>query len=85
VRALLSDRRRCVCVVGAGGIGKTALAVAVAHYLRVRHRFPDGIFTVDARGLGSVLQLCYAIAAALRLPNVATASDLQIKEEVRQK
>jgi hypothetical protein len=71
-----------VCVVGAGGIGKTAVAVAVAHYVRVRLAFPDGVFTVDARGLGSVLQLCFAIAAALRLPNVATASDLQIKEEV---
>ena len=29
-----------------------------------------------------MLQLCYAIAAALRLPCTATASDLQIREEL---
>ena len=72
VAALVGNKRRCIYLVGAGGIGKTGLAVAVAHYVRLRHAFKDGVHAIDARGLTSTMQLIYAIAAALRLPGMTT-------------
>ena len=71
VKELLSARRRYVCIVGAGGIGKTALGLAVAHYLRLRHAFIDGVHHVDVGGLSSPMSLMYAVAAALCLKTTA--------------
>ena len=81
VKELLSARRRYVCIVGAGGIGKTALGLAVAHYLRLRHAFSDGVHHVDVGGLSSALQLMYTLAAAIAHILVANDERL-IREEV---
>ena len=36
--------RRLVSITGPDGIGKTAVATAVAHYLAVRQRFSGGVY-----------------------------------------
>ncbi|MFM9443413.1 ATP-binding protein [Streptomyces acidiscabies] len=50
--ALEADR--VVSVSGLAGVGKTALAVAVAHEARERGMFPGGVLFVDLRGYDEV-------------------------------
>ena len=54
---------RLVSVVGAGGIGKTRLAHAVAH--AVRDAFPDGVWIVELGSIASAELLPGAITHAL--------------------
>ena len=58
--------KRLVVLLGAPGVGKSSVAVAVARYLQQRRRFADGVFLVSLDGLeaGSVP---YAISSALKL------------------
>src|SRR2546430_146675 len=73
VRRLLSTAR-LVTLTGAGGTGKTRLAVRVARELR--RAFADGVWQVDLAGIGDGSLLEYAVADALGLrgaPDVPTS------------
>ena len=59
-------RRRLVSIVGHGGIGKTALALAVA--ARVRPYYPGGACFVDLAPLTAASHVIGTVAAALGLP-----------------
>jgi predicted ATPase/DNA-binding winged helix-turn-helix (wHTH) protein len=62
----LVGEHRLVTIVGAGGIGKTKLAQAVAHQLG--HRFRDGVWLVELAALADADALPSTLAHALALP-----------------
>src|SRR5262245_53992148 len=65
---LLSDRAcRLVTVIGAGGVGKTRLALQVAHDLAhdTSSPFPDGIYVVSLAALTAGDPLDDILAAAI--------------------
>jgi predicted ATPase/DNA-binding CsgD family transcriptional regulator len=64
-KQLLSDSIRLVTLTGAGGIGKTRLALATGRY--VEASFPDGVSFVDLAPLHDPTQIDAAIAEALSL------------------
>lgn len=59
----LLREHRFVSLVGPGGIGKSTVAVAVAHDMR--GRFPDGVYFVDLSALSDPQLVPAAIAATL--------------------
>ena len=65
-RAALAERiagSRLVTVIGAGGIGKSRLAQAVAH--DQVERWPDGVWMIELAGLGDPSLLASAVAQPL--------------------
>ena len=69
------DRYRLVTLRGAGGVGKTRLALRVAR--EIRDAFADGSWLVELSALRDYQLLPAAVAAALGLPDEATGDPLQ--------
>ncbi|MEO3827704.1 BTAD domain-containing putative transcriptional regulator [Actinomadura sp. B10D3] len=74
-RALLGDagEPRVCAITGMGGVGKTALALRVAH--RVADAYPDGQIHVDLQGSSRPLEAAEALTRLLRTLG-APAADL---------
>jgi predicted ATPase len=67
--ALLAQSRLST-LTGAGGVGKTRLALRAAR--RAQDRFPDGAWLVELSGLGDASLLEHTVAEALRLADHTT-------------
>src|SRR5207253_4224326 len=57
---------RLLTLTGAGGIGKTRLAVELAH--QVIRRLPDGIWLIDLSSTSGPEMIARAVAAELQVP-----------------
>ena len=65
----LLAQHRHVTVLGAGGIGKTSLALAAAHARR--HAQRDGAAWVDLSSISEPALVCAVVARALKLPDAS--------------
>ena len=65
----LLAQHRHVTVLGAGGIGKTSLALAAAHARR--HAQRDGAAWVDLSSISDPALVCAVVARALKLPDAS--------------
>jgi predicted ATPase len=83
VLELLDDpENRMVTLFGAGGVGKTRLALAVAE--RAKDRYPDGVAYVELAPVTEPLLVIPTIAEALGVEEGAGASlDIRLREALR--
>src|SRR6266567_2479499 len=80
----MATAHRLVSLVGAGGIGKTRLALEVARHLLPR--YPDGVFVAELGPLSSPELVPTTVASALGLTHVAgTASPQRVAGAIRAK
>ncbi len=57
--------RRLITLLGSGGVGKTRLALELAHRLVEKNEFPDGVWLVELAPLGSPGLVASAMARVL--------------------
>ena len=62
----LMDDRRLITLRGAGGIGKSSLALAAAHARRAQH--PDAVAWIELAAVSDDAGIAAALCGALRLP-----------------
>ncbi|MEN8906486.1 MAG: tetratricopeptide repeat protein, partial [Clostridiales bacterium] len=61
----LVKTNKLVTIKGAGGIGKTAIAIEVSKWFHNRDRFKGGVFFIDLRGIRSVEEVYNQFGEAL--------------------
>jgi predicted ATPase len=83
VRKILGElaQSRLATIVGPGGIGKTSVALAIAHELR--SRFVDGCHFVDLSALTNPASVPEAVAEALQIPVMSETPLAAILDSVR--
>jgi predicted ATPase/DNA-binding winged helix-turn-helix (wHTH) protein len=67
--------RRFVTIVGPGGVGKTSVALEVAHNLAAAYR--EGACMVDLTSISEPAKISSALSTALQLPLTADLTNLQ--------
>jgi len=65
VLTTLLEHSREITIAGPGGIGKTTVAVALAHQLK--HQFRNGAYFIDLAAVSDPDNLPFAVASALRI------------------
>ncbi len=80
----LMDRARLLTLTGAGGSGKTRLAVEAAR--RARPAYPDGVWFVDLAAVGEALRVADAVSEALGLdPGAASSRGQALVDQLRER
>ncbi|MGA7777543.1 MAG: winged helix-turn-helix domain-containing protein [Paraburkholderia sp.] len=83
VRKMLEEmaRNRLMTIVGPGGIGKTSVALAIAHELN--GRFVDGCYFIDLTACTDPHSVPDAVAEALQIPVTSATSIASIVNSMR--
>jgi hypothetical protein len=79
--AMQVQRNKAVTIVGSAGVGKTAVAIAVAE--RLRRQFEHGVRLVDMNTLGDPSHIPSAVAAALGITLETSSEPEQLTRRLR--